>query len=723
MPRNVTITFDDGSTHVYREVPDDATPEQVTARAQRDTGKSVAALDGGRRADANPNMRAIARAPGLALRYGMEGAGNMASMFANPIAYAGDKALGLFGVKPQFGDQNAVFSRAANAAGLPSPENAGERVVGDASRTLAAAMTGGGVANNLAQSATGATQALLTRFGANLPQQAASAVGAGLVGGATREGGGGPIEQFAAAVLGGVAGGLGYSAAESAAGKVGNAYRAIVAPRDVAATIEVQLRQSGVDWDALSTQAKLQLVNDAKEAVQTGRPMSADAMRRLADFRQIGATPTTGEITQDPRLITTQRNLAKVQASMPSLGDAPDLAMMQHENAKKVISALQGVESSPADAFQAGQMVQGAVKGKDSATSQAVNALYAQARDSAGRAIPLDRRAFINEAMNNLVRENKTAFLPDGVRSLLNQISTGKASVNGQEFDVPFDVNTIDSLKTTLANAATSGDGNVRAAVKAVRMALDNVAPHLDAPQVGGQQVVTRQLAGAMRAPAESLAAFDKARAASRAQFNWRESAPFVADALEGMDPQTFVKRHITGAGYQDLQTLKKEIGGNPELLGAVRRQLVGYIMQAGGADADVTKFSSAGMQRALDAIGPKLPVFFSPAEIQTIRSAVNVGKYMQSQPIGSAVNNSNSGVYVVARMLTDLMRKAPVIGPLVGDPAAQYVTGVRAGVQARQAANVTNALMQPRARQPAIPTATLAAALSAHRRQDDRRD
>ena len=48
MPRNITVTFDDGSSHVYENAPDNLTPDAVTARAQKDFGKAVTALDGGR---------------------------------------------------------------------------------------------------------------------------------------------------------------------------------------------------------------------------------------------------------------------------------------------------------------------------------------------------------------------------------------------------------------------------------------------------------------------------------------------------------------------------------------------------------------------------------------------------------------------------------------------------------------------------------------------------
>lgn len=49
MPRDITLTFEDGSSHVYRNAPDNITPDEVVKRAQRDfSGKSIAGIDGGR---------------------------------------------------------------------------------------------------------------------------------------------------------------------------------------------------------------------------------------------------------------------------------------------------------------------------------------------------------------------------------------------------------------------------------------------------------------------------------------------------------------------------------------------------------------------------------------------------------------------------------------------------------------------------------------------------
>lgn len=49
MPRTITVTFADGSNHVYQNAPDDVTPDLVEARATQEFGKPVASLDGGRK--------------------------------------------------------------------------------------------------------------------------------------------------------------------------------------------------------------------------------------------------------------------------------------------------------------------------------------------------------------------------------------------------------------------------------------------------------------------------------------------------------------------------------------------------------------------------------------------------------------------------------------------------------------------------------------------------
>lgn len=134
MPRNITVTFDDGTSHVYQNAPDDITPDQVTARAQKDFGKSVTALDGGRSAKAAaPQSGVPVGRVGMGADVGpamgllspeqkrealQTGAGIIAGMAAGPILGAGAEALG--GALPALARFTAPLATALRTSGMES---------------------------------------------------------------------------------------------------------------------------------------------------------------------------------------------------------------------------------------------------------------------------------------------------------------------------------------------------------------------------------------------------------------------------------------------------------------------------------------------------------------------------------------------------------------------------------------------------------------------------
>ena len=154
MSRNITVTFGDGTTHVYQNAPDDLTPDMVTARAQKDFGKSVVALDGGRKAtpseipgprqtgslaDQIPGYDRPVPAAQPQLTQGQQvykavrpyaaplveaaGAigGGMAGAPLGPLGAAGGAGLG-------YGMAKSALKTADVAMGLEAPETAGQAV-------------------------------------------------------------------------------------------------------------------------------------------------------------------------------------------------------------------------------------------------------------------------------------------------------------------------------------------------------------------------------------------------------------------------------------------------------------------------------------------------------------------------------------------------------------------------------------------------------------------
>jgi len=107
MPRNITVTFADGTSHVYQNAPDDITPDAVQSRAEKEFVKTVKGIDGGKRAaqapapdysptqgqpdDASLGMKISQGALNL-LAGGVRGAGSIGATLARPFESAEENA-------------------------------------------------------------------------------------------------------------------------------------------------------------------------------------------------------------------------------------------------------------------------------------------------------------------------------------------------------------------------------------------------------------------------------------------------------------------------------------------------------------------------------------------------------------------------------------------------------------------------------------------------------
>ena len=149
----------------------------------------------------------IIRQAGLTARAGLQGLGGLVGIASDPIG-------GLINSLVPEGGPKAMRARdlaaqLADTLGLPSPENALERVVGSATESLAA---GGGTvaaARGIAGATGGATQEVARQMAAQPVQQLAGAAGSGAGAQAAQEGGGGALAQTAGALAGGIAGAAG----------------------------------------------------------------------------------------------------------------------------------------------------------------------------------------------------------------------------------------------------------------------------------------------------------------------------------------------------------------------------------------------------------------------------------------------------------------------------------------------------------------------------------
>ena len=627
-------------------------------------------------------LRDIPRQVGLTARYGLEGLGQIADIGAEPIR-------GLLNIGGERFKSSAaqLASKAADVVGLPSPQGANERVIGDAARLVAGA---GGMAAGMGRAAAGAApgvaQNVMQLLAANPGMQTAGAAGAGLAGGSVREAGGGPLEQFGAAVAGGIAGGLLPGAAATA----GNKVTQLLTPKTVQLEradqqISMILNRSGIDWAQVPERIRQGMRQEVSEAMNTGQPLSPDALRRLLVFRRAEVTPTVGQLTQDPGMITREKNLAKTGANSTSQS-LQSLPGVENRNVASLLRQLDEAGAAPQQGAEisAGSAAIGSLRGVVGRAKQNIGDLYSQARDTSGRSLPLEGATFTRRANELLDQNNVGSFLPPDLVKKMNAIAAG---------EYPLTVDVAEQLKTSAGNIARgAADGNVRAAVRFFRQALDETPLQGQARvNPGNLPAVPGTVPPSVNAGEKSIAAFNEARKANREWMQRVERNPALAAVVDGVEPDKFMQRYVIGDGATaaDVRALRDEL--DPGAVQQMRAYLVRHLKdKATGGDEDITKFGGKTYRDALRALQNKLPAFFNEAEIQKLRDLGDAAKYMQAQPAGSAVNNSNSGALVIGRgldMLEAAAQKVPVVG--------SSITGIIQGAQQRQVMAPKNALLQ----------------------------
>lgn len=627
----------------------------------------------------NRGISDLPRQVGLASRYGLEGLANAAQVFTEPVA----------GLMRMAGINTAplgqVATSAADAIGLPKPRDELERVIGDATRLVAGAGGTLGGAQQLAK-----LPGMIGSIGGALSTapmaQLSSAAGGGGLSGLSREGGGDELQQAAAGLIGGVAGGFAPGLVQGAAAGVKRALTPKMTPQQLDAQINVIFERSGGDYSQIPERARQALRTELRSALQSGKEVNADAVRRLADFQATGLTPTRGMVTQDPVQITREMNLAKIGANSAD-DQLQGMARIQNQNNTRLIGNLNEAGASRGDQFRAGESAIGGILGRDAQKAANVTTLYDQARDTAGRSAQLNGREFADNVSAVLDQNLLGGALPPQVEQHINRISAGQ---------VPFDVNYAEQLKTLMGNLQrNTNDGQTRMALGMVRRALDDTplmqqtvqAPG-GIPMLGG--------AGGTSLGQESIDAFNAARQAARERFAWQESGRPVAQAIGGAQPDDFFQKYVIKGTVADARNLANNVP-----VGETRDAIVNHLKDKalGGAADEVGKFSQSAYNKALSQIGDKkLALFFQPEEIENLKRVGRVASYTQVQPVGSAVNNSNSGALLLGRGL-DMMRNIPVVGPMVS-PAVQ---NVRATLQQRAAENVAPGLLGPVQREPVM--------------------
>jgi hypothetical protein len=667
--------------------------------------------------------RDIPRQLGLATRYGLQGLADTAGIVTDPLAYGVNKVITtanaptmsdlVAGNKPyQFQTLRGATEGLLDSAGFPSPQTPDERTVGTASELLAG--TGGligGASSKAAQRLPEVARNVMQSIAARPGYQASSAIGAGLSAGSAKEAGAGPAGQFGASLVGGLGLPIAVSGIDSIANRAGAAIKDFMTPQIINIQVQNAIKNAGVTLDGLPNSVRNSIMEDVKTALRTGQEVSPDALRRLADYRAVGATPMRSSLTLNPSDVTRERNLAKLSANSRDSA-AQTLSNLQNENNATLIRNLNEMGADTADdAVAAGQKIIGELSARNSRVEGVINKLYQNARDTEGRSAMLDPSAFSNR-WNDLIDENNLGDMlathHGGLVKKLNKISSG---------ETPLTVDVAESLKSSIYSLQKKEpNGNVKTALGFIRQALDETPL---SPQYHGMNPNDLPMPygtvppSGMELGEESIKAFNTARNTNRKWMNIVDRTPALQAVRDGVEPDKFVQQFVIGNGpksnLMDVARLKSGIKGSKEAQDAVRGQILSHLKGRGvsGAADEVANFSPANYNKALSAIGErKLNLFFNKDEVEQLKRIGRVASYEKFQPTGSAVNNSNTAAALFTSVIdriagSNVVRSIPFGEAAISGPA----TNISVNIGARKTLNAPNALLRsPQKQQMPIP-------------------
>ena len=646
---DISVKFEDGTSHVYKDAPDSISRDEAIARAQKDFGRQVIDISRGYPAKVDKSSAGFNVPAGL-----VQGAADIGATILTPFDIAARK-LGVsndfIGYEPEERRRlitEGLKSAAQAMGGEVNPESLGfqaGRLTTNIAGTAGApgALARPFIAAERVAPVAGTVGRAIESAGFNVPQagsrisNAALRVGGGAAAGGAAAGMVNPEEIGAGAMGGGLFGALSKPITGAIESGVNLARRFTPATQATqqgvqAAQIQAVADQLGIDVQSMTPQMENFIAKEADKALRAGRNLDVAALARSADFEALGMKPLLGQITRDPTQFAQERNLR-------GAGTGIQERLTEQNRALQNLFG-QGAEGV-VEPYQAGKMIAGELGKQESQMAEGVRSLYKAARESAGKDLEVPMSGLANEYMT--VLDEFGDKVPSGVR---NQFK--KFGLEGMKQTKLFTVEEADKLLKVI-NSNASSDPATNAALGRLRTAVKDSVMGVDAQ-------------GGVFAPAV---------AAAKQRFQTLEQIPAMQAVLEGTAPEKFVSQFITKGSVDDVKRLAKALQQDPAVFQQAKSQMAADIQRAAFGE-NITADSAIRpemLARKLREIGTeKMSAFFSPEEINRYNTAMRVANYIEKHPNAAPVNTSNTLVSALMQSpLVSGLERIPVIGGTIG--------------------------------------------------------
>lgn len=396
---------------------------------------------------------------------------------------------------------------------------------------------------------------------------------------------------------------------------VGGLARAINGSTSSSSIEKTLSTEMGGTWAQLPQQVRSGLVAEVQRALGSGGRLDSEAVRRLGDFKRLNVAPTQGQLSRDPLQFAREQNYARTEIGQP-------IAQRLNEQNSRMIGVIDdlrgGTGAQATDQYGAGQRVIEGLQAKDATRKAGVDAAYSAARQAAGKDLELPLQGFAQDVAAVERNFGKGNAAVKWARGYFNDLG-----IFGGKQSRVFSVQDAEQALQQI-NRMRGADGAVNSALDDIASAVKKAVTTAD--DQGGVFATPRALA------AQRFAALDR--------------SPAMAQAVRGEAvPDKLIEQQIIRGNVEDVANTLRRI--RPQDRSEVRAAVLDWIRgrSVNGVE-DAAKFSQAGYNRALETLGErKLRLIFAGDReaMAQLQALGRVGAYVQSPPVASGVNYSNS--------------------------------------------------------------------------------
>ncbi|WP_024873162.1 lytic transglycosylase domain-containing protein [Tolumonas lignilytica] len=370
-------------------------------------------------------------------------------------------------------------------------------------------------------------------------------------------------------------------------------------------------------------------VEDAISSKHGVNDIDQGALNRQAVADKFGINLTAGQASRDAQLFSDEKNLR---------GEHAEFAQRFADQQQSLSNSLQKIKAEAAPDVYASTPVEHGDNMIDAyqqlidKKNEEIDGKYQALRDAAGGSFPVDTGALYDNITEAL---GKQLLTHDAPQSQLNAIEEMAAS--GQmSFEQYL------NLRRNLGNVArTAQDGNTRHAASIMIDQLENIPLNDDVAKL------------------KPLA--DDARSTARAFYQMQEADPALKAVVQGKaSPDRFINKYIINADTNKVQQMMNNLQDYPLAQQTAAAGLMDYLSPKG-----TREITQDALNRGIQNVQSKIPIVMPQEQANNLRDLGSVAEWMQKQPPGSYVNNSNTNTSAM-RYATNAAMKAVGQNPVI---------------------------------------------------------